>query len=479
MKINRTPEAVFTHEGAYASHVSPIEELRRTVSACLLWEDSFYEDGVTVADRIKTLVAQCAPTDVAALAVEARSKHHLRHAPLFLLRELARHPTKGKRAAEFRLSCAIRDTIQRADELAEFLAIYWKDEKQPLSKQVKVGLSAAFQKFDEYRLAKYNRDGAVKLRDVLFMCHAKPRDDEQAALWKRLVDGTLAAPDTWEVALSGGADKRETFERLISEKKLGYLALLRNLRNMEQAGVPQPIVEAAILDGASTSRVLPFRFFAAARAVPAWERFIDQAMQAAMASLERLPGKTVVLVDVSGSMVHRLSAKSDLTRMDAACALAVLLRGVSDARVFAFSDRLAVIPARNGMALRDAIVGSMSHGGTRLGAAVGEVSRLTPDADRFVVFTDEQSCDSVGRPHCRGYMINVASYQNGVGYGDWTHINGFSESVVRYIQALEDTREPRQVGPGGTAKDRKTTGGEPTTMTSHTEGAEPGRDGPR
>ena len=101
-------------------------------------------------------------------------------------------------------------------------------------------------KFDAYQLAKYDRDGPVRIRDVLFLVHAKPKDAAQEKVWKELVDGTLAAPDTWEVALSAGKDKRETFERLIAENKLGGLALLRNLRLMQNAGVPRATIAAAI-----------------------------------------------------------------------------------------------------------------------------------------------------------------------------------------------------------------------------------------
>ncbi|MFO7863430.1 MAG: TROVE domain-containing protein, partial [Salinivirgaceae bacterium] len=105
--------------------------------------------------------------------------------------------------------------------------MYWKDGRQPLSAQVKKGLAAAFQKFNAYQLAKYNRDGEVKLRDVLFLCHANPTSQEQELVWKKLIDGTLESPDTWEVNLSSGADKKETWERLLREEKLGALALLR------------------------------------------------------------------------------------------------------------------------------------------------------------------------------------------------------------------------------------------------------------
>src|SRR5215469_6038082 len=282
-----------THEGAAARNISTEHQLRRSVLACLLWESQFYEDGVEIAGRIAELVPKVEATKVAALAVEAREQMKLRHVPLLLVREMARHASHRRLVAE-----TLERVIQRADELAEFVAIYWKDGRVPLSAQVKKGLAAAFPKFDEYQLAKYDRGGPVKLRDVLFLCHAKPRDEAQAAVWKRLIWGRLTTPDTWEVALSSGADKREAWERLLREQKLGALGLLRNLRNMREAGVDEALVLAA-LGSMSTARVLPFRFLAAARYAPQWEEALEQAMLKSVAAAEKLPGQTVVLVDVS------------------------------------------------------------------------------------------------------------------------------------------------------------------------------------
>lgn len=440
MRTNRPAVAPRTHEGGPAVPSNSLQELRRTVLACLLWESSFYESGEAVADRIKRLVPLCAPADVAALADEARSQMRLRHAPLFLVRELARHPRV--RDLPGVVSGALFRVIQRADELAEFLALYWSEGRRPLSAQVKKGLARAFGRFDEYQLSKYNRPNKVKLADVLRMVRPKPADEAQAALWGRLRRGELVTPDTWEVALSSGADKGGTFARLIAEKKLGYMALLRNVRNMSAAGVDEALVRDALLSGAAKSKALPFRFIAAARAVPHWEPMIDAAMQVALQGMPRLLGKTVVLVDVSASMHDRLSGKSDLTRMDAAAALAVLVRGIADdARVFTFSERPVSVPPRSGMALVDAILRSQAHRGTYLGDALEAVKRGVSDADRLIVITDEQATDAVGNPGpARGYMINVASYENGVGYGNWTRITGFSESVVSYIQAIEAER---------------------------------------
>ena len=233
---------VRTHEGAIAQKIDPERELRRSVLTCLLWEDAFYEKGSEVSRRIAELVAKNKPEDVAALAREGRDNMQLRHVPLFLIRELARRKGAGTLVAE-----SLATVIERADELGEFVALYWKEKKQPLSAGAKRGLARAFTKFDAYQIAKYNRESVVKLRDVLFLCHAKPKGAEQAAVWKKLVENTLGPPDTWEVALSAGKDKRENFERLLREGKLGGMAVLCNLRLMLAAGVEDAAAGLAIL----------------------------------------------------------------------------------------------------------------------------------------------------------------------------------------------------------------------------------------
>jgi len=421
-----------THEGAPAVTISPEAALRRSVLACMLWENEFYESGETIAARIRALVPQVEPATVAALAVEARTAMKLRHAPLLLAREMARYATHRSLVAE-----TLVRVIQRADELAEFVAIYWADGRTPLAASVKKGLAAAFTSFDEYALAKYDRTGAVRLRDVLFLCHARPRDTAQAELWKRLAAGELTTPDTWEVALSSGGDKRAHWERLLVGGRLGALALLRNLRNMKAAGVSEDYIAAA-LETMRTDRVLPFRFLAAARYAPQWEPNLERAMFRSLGEADRLAGRTVLLVDVSGSMVAPLSARSTMLRTDAAYGLAVLLTEVAEkVSVYTFSDACAAIPPRRGFALRDAMEVSQRHGGTRLGAALDSIRE---QYDRIIVITDEQSHDRVGAPRGRGYMINVASARNGVGYGPWTHIDGFSEAVIDYIREIEGTR---------------------------------------
>lgn len=451
-------DPVFTHEGAKASHITKIQQLRRLTLSALLFENTFYEKGSDQAKTIQTLVPACDAGQVLQLAVECREKMYLRHMPLFLLRELAR--VKGNGAL---VATGLERCIQRPDELAEYLAIYWKEGKQPLSAGSKRGLARAFQKFDAETLAKYDQDNAVKLRDVMLLVHAKPenwrdpstvksfewradksglvqkhvvhrQESGQAAVWSQLIARTLPAPDTWEVALSAGKDKKETFERLIREKHLGGLAFLRNLRKMQEVKVDPVLVRERFIGG--FGKVLPFRFVAALRYAPSYVRELDAAMQRCLEGMPKLPGTTAILIDVSGSMDVALSAKSEMLRVDVAAGLGVLVSAVAEhARVFTFSDYIKEVPAHANLGLVEVIRNSQHHSGTNLGHAV---ANIPSDVDRLIVITDEQSHDRVGPPPVkRGYMINVAANKNGVGYGPWTHVDGWSERVIDFIHAYE------------------------------------------
>lgn len=440
-----------TFEGTPAPRLTPIKALRRSVLTALLWEDAFYETGNQVAARVAQLVRECKPEHVAALAIEARESMYLRHVPLFLVRELARVKGNGSLVAE-----TLARVIQRPDELTEYLALYWKGENDtPLSAGSKRGLGTAFKKFNAYSLAKYDRDAAVKLRDVLRLTHVKPKDADQSALWKQVVKRELATPDTWETELSSGKAPREAWERLLREQKLGGLAFLRNLRNMVTAGVDAGLMRERF--AGDFKRVLPFRFIAAARHVPRLESEIEGAMLRCTAGLPKFAGVTALVIDTSPSMWEaKVSAKSELDRFDAAAALAILAREVCESvQVWAFNERSYEVPARRGFALRDTLAatkGSTSCGGLAVAAANAR------GYDRIIVLTDGQwhfmegggpfnqhgrygegnAQDVSPAPLTdRAYMVNVASYAHGVGGGKWQSIDGWSERILDYIVALE------------------------------------------
>lgn len=442
-RINQRAAAtpIYTHEGGKAAlHIKPEAQLRRLVMSCMLWEDTFYVDGKAVADLIEIAANEVSVDKLAQITVEARQVAQLRHVPLLLLDILT------KRSSD--MAGAVASVLSRADEPGELIALHLErkgilnaNKAKTIPHSIAKGIELAFQtKFTEYHLAKYDRDSQVKLKDVLRLVRPKPTSKEQADLWGRALKGQLVIPDTWETALSAGADKNETFTRMLQEGTLGYLALLRNLRNMVQAGVDHELIRDAILLRKGSARVLPFRYIAAARAAPQLEGYIDQALVASIGESAQLYGRTAILVDVSGSMGAALSAKSDLTRCDAACALASVING--DLRTFSFSTDVVEVPARRGMAGVDAMRNSQRHGSTALGRAVEYVNNL-PQHDRLIVITDEQANneripDPVAK---RAYMINVAPYRNGVGYGKWVHIDGFSEAVIRFIREYEASEE--------------------------------------
>jgi len=485
-KRKPTTPAPKTAEGAAAYRISNLQALRRSVLSYLLWEDGFYEDGKSIAQRITELVPQCKPKDVADLAIEAREDYHLRHVPLFLTLKLVRHP-KIKNYEGL-----VRDTlfrvIQRADEPAEFLAMYWADGRKTVPRQVRLGLSRALNKFSEYELAKNDHAGAkVSLKDVLFMTHAKPlvstnenipgkivpairkkngysRGEvfrHEGALFEKLAKDELETPDTWETNLSAGKDKSETFTRLLKEGKLGYLALLRNLRNMERAGVDDKLIRNAILARKGAKNVLPFRYIAAAKAAPHFENVLDIALMTSFEQESPLPGKTIIVVDVSGSMQAPLSRKSELNRLDSACALAAVMRHSCDtARIYATagSDFTRVhqteeVTPRQGMALIDAIkqkAGELGGGGIFLTPCLRYIHAKEKSVDRIIVITDEQDCAIADKDSPKlaepfgvfNYMLNVSAEKNGIGYGPkWTHLDGFSEASLRFIRAYEQNQD--------------------------------------
>ena len=416
--------------GTPVQSISPEKQLKRLVLASMLWEKQFYLDGTSHAELIASLVKRVSSDFTSDLAKEARSKFKLRHIPLLLTRELARI---GKLKAE-----VLTSVVQRADEMSEFLSIYWKDGKTPLSNQVKKGLAKAFTGFNEYQLAKYDKNSAaVSMRDVMFLSHAKPQDEAQAALFKRVANQELKTPDTWETQLSSGADKAETFSRLMAEKKLGALAFLRNLRNMVNAGVPESTIRA-YASSVDVTKVLPFRYIAAAQIVPQFEDMLEAMMLRSLQNVEKLPGKTILMVDISGSMFGtKVSEKSDLDRFDAATALAMLCKEVcEEVEIYTFSENAVRVAPRSGFALRDALFKSQPAGGTNLGNSLRKVSNSS--RDRVIVFTDEQSYDQPTSAGCdKAYIINVAAYENGVNHQDWTTISGFSEAVIDYIRESE------------------------------------------
>jgi len=451
MKINVAEKkpTLFTYEGAKATRTSKYEELERAVACCLLWEDSFYEKGNDLSARIAKLCQEVPAQDVAELAIKARKTWNLRHVPLWLIIQLLKNG-KSFVSPDFAgpkeyIARTIYDVVSRADELTELMAMWKKfGESRSYPNQLKEGLRAAFTKFDEYQFAKYNRKGVCTFKYALRLLHPKPKDDIQSEVWKKLIAGQLESPDTWEVALSSGADKKETFERLLREDKLGYMALLRNLRKMQEVGVSNDLIrEKLVIKDPGKTKVLPFRFITAGKHNPSFAEELSTQMTSITSLMEKIPGKTIIVVDVSGSMDWTLAGRGESRRIEAACGVAILLRemckdGVS---VWSFSNQAVQVPNHRGLALGEAISKSQGHGGTNLEASLLQIQSVEKQADRIIVITDEQSSDGIAPCWAKkGYLINVASYQPAlpIAHKGWKRIVGFSERLVEWIMVEEE-----------------------------------------
>ena len=437
--------------GLAAAKQPNIQLLRRVTLANLLWEDNAYVDGVSVANEISRLIPLCDPQDVANLAIECRIVQKLRHTPLYIASEMCKYADTRAFVRD-----VLRIIITRADMITDFLAIYWKDGKRPLANQAKHGLADAFHNFDEYQFAKYDRDAAIKLRDVMFLCHPKAKDEAEQALFNRIAERTLATPDTWEVALSTGKDKKETWTRLINTHKIGGMAMLRNLSNMMNASVERKVIADGIKD-LKGAMLLPLDYLKAARMCPQFEREIEDKMIDSYKSLPKLPGKTLFIVDVSGSMGCTTSAGTNFSRLDQACAMAMLAANqCEDYKLVATAgDDWASKGAHEyipypvkGFGLAKQIYETKRHIG-----GGGIFTRQCLDwcknqfkgekFDRIIIFSDSQDCDKYDKvPHPFGtynYICDVSAHTRGVNFKNcWTaEISGWSEHFITYIAALE------------------------------------------
>ena len=438
--------------GALAAKQSNTALLRRAVLANLLWEDVAYMDGMKVTEEIQRLIPLCPAIDVYNIALEARTMQKLRHTPLFLAVEMCKYPEHKMFVQDL-----LPQIITRADMLTDFLAIYWKDGKKPIANQAKKGLAKAFHNFNEYKFAKYDRDAAIKLRDVMFLCRPKPENQYEQDLFKKVADRTLATPETWEVLLSTGKDKKESWTKLISEGKIGGLAMLRNIANMKRANVDKKVINEG-LEKLKSSMLMPLDFLKAFRMNPEFGRQIEDAMINSYANLPKLKGKTLFIVDVSGSMGARMSEKSDFTRYDAACAMAMLAANQCEdyeivctaGNDYTHTGAHRHIPyPQKGFGIFEQIREAnrnIGYGGifTRQCLEWCNDKFKGQKFDRIIVFSDSQDCDFPERrtPKPFGtynYICDMSAHTKGVNYkGTWdAEISGFSEHFITFIAAME------------------------------------------
>ncbi len=477
------------HEGAKAYVMSPEMELYTTVVTSTL-SDKFYEKNDERMWRIFNLVKKVSPEFVAKLAVYTRNEMNLRSVPLLLVTLLAKIHNGDNLVAR-----TVEKCVLRADEIMELLMCYQVCNPQDgvkklkkLSRQIQNGLQKAFNRFDEYQFAKYNRDNLeVKLRDALFLVHPKAKDDAQQLIFNKITDRKLEIPYTWETELSAlGQQKFETpeqkseavrqkWEELVKSGRLGYMALLRNLRNMLTSKITAECVNivTSILSNeqqVAKSRQLPFRFLSAYRELNSINSpdtsfvmsALEQAVKHSAANIEGFDANTSVLLacDVSGSMCGPVSPRSTVECYDIGLMLAMLLKSRCRRVVSGiFGDRWEVINMPGDNILQSATelrkldgrVGYSTNGFKVIDYLIENEIII----DKVMFFTDCQMWDSTGRnnsferswnryrqiaPNAKLYIFDLAGYgQSPLKITDSGVylIGGWSDKVFDILSALD------------------------------------------
>ena len=481
---------VTNHEGAKAYAMTPELELYTAVVTASL-SDLCYEKQDARVGRIAALVKKVSPEFVARLAVYARTQMHLRSIPLLLLVELAKVHNGDDLVAR-----AVEKTVLRADEIMELLMCYqWRNPSADprkklgkLSRQIQNGLQRAFNRFDEYQFAKYDRDNLeVKLRDALFLVHPKAKDEQQRALFDKIVNRQLETPYTWETELSALGQQQfasaeakaaafcQKWEELVRSGKLGYMALMRNLRNMLQADVSSSdiqLVADRLSDAAQVvkSKQLPFRYLSAYREVEqvnststsALMSALETAVRHSAANIEGFDGNTRVLIasDVSGSMWKNVSAKSSVRLFDIGLLLSMLLKSHCKqviAGIFGSEWSVVNLPADNVlMATRqlEKLEGSVGYS-TNGYKVVDWLIEQNQVLDKVMLFTDMQMWNSTGynasfenswrrykqmAPHAKLYLFDLAGYGQlplRLAEPDVYLIAGWSDRVFDVLSAVD------------------------------------------
>jgi hypothetical protein len=429
LKFGQSANAITNYEGSPAFKLSPAMELYSAVVTSTL-SNQFYEAADGRVERLRRLIRENDPVFVAKLAIYIRENMYLRSMPLVLVAELSKMHNGDRLVGDL-----TNRIVQRADEITELLAYYTLANARmelkklnKLSKQLQRGLSAAFNKFDEYQFAKYNREATVKLKDALFLVHPKAKDETQQVLFDKIVRDELAIPYTWETELSAlGQAKYDSedvkkealklkWEELIYSNKLGYMAVLRNLRNILEAGVSNDALKKVcgyISDekAVANSKQLPFRFLAAYRELKELKfglasKVIEALEEAVLQSAANIAGfdeniEVVIAADVSGSMKQVVSAKSKIKLYDIGLMLAMILKNrCRNSLIGMFGDSWKVINVPGKQILsnvqqfysREGEVGYSTNGFL----VIKDLMKRKVVVDKVMIFTDCQLWNSRG-----------------------------------------------------------------------------------
>lgn len=507
VRTGRDPTGV-TYEGAPGYGRDARSELFLLAVANMVGEDTFYERAGDRDDRYATLVRRLAVEDpewTAAFLTWLRAEGNMRTAAIVGAAEYVKGRLDVSAAPDGASDAAanrrvIASVLRRADEPGELLA-YWRSAYgRAIPKPVKRGIADAVGRlYTEFNLLKYDSEArGYRFGDVIDLVRPAPRTDEQSDLFRYAIERRHNRDDPPPASLTMIRNRAELMSRPVAVRRalfdtddavrtlrdagmtwesvggwlqgpmdaavwtaliptMGFMALLRNLRNLDEAGVSDEVAErvAARLadpEQVARSRQFPFRFLAAYRAAPSlrWGHALERALTLSLGNVPALPGRTLILVDRSGSMFGPMSRRSGLNRADAAAvfgaALAVRAEG-ADLVEFGTGHR----PVR--FRRTDPILRILDRFGNLGGTNTAEAVRANfRRHDRVVIVSDEQAwigprgADPLAAvpETVPSYTWNLAGYRYGHGPSGERNrhaFGGLTDQAFRMIPLIESGRD--------------------------------------
>jgi len=489
--VSDTPNTT-TFEGGPAFTRDAKSELFLLAATNMVGEDTFYEKAADRDDRFANLVKAVAYEDpdwLRRFIPWLRDEANMRSAAVVAAAEAIKFGITGGRQL-------VKNTLLRADEPMELLSYWFTTHGKKLPKPLKRGVAdAALKLFNEYAALKYDSQGhAFRMGDVIDLTHPKADADWQNALFKYLLDrrhnrdievpsilGMVGARQrieaipadkrralissegwddlaksagiTWEYMSSwipGGMDAK-AWEAVIPQ--MGYTALLRNLRNFDEAKIGDKAadyVEQYLMtpENVAKSRQFTYRFWSAYKNCPSvrWSKALEKALDLSTQNIPEYPGKTLILTDTSASMTNPVSAKSNIKLFEIAAVFAAAVHKKSErTRLISFATSSEELDIRGLSVLRTVEFVHSRNGkvgyGTNLGAAL---KQHYAGENRVVVFSDEQTADQVPKLNVPVYVFNVGGYKATpfkVGNNGVFEIGGFTDKAFQMISTIESHKD--------------------------------------
>lgn len=469
--------------GGQAFRLTPHYELAFLLLTTFL-EPEFYRLKTATTTQCISLIKKLNdPMFAAKAAIFARTQYGMRSISHLVAAEIAKQVKGEQWTKNF-----FNKVVHRVDDASEILAAYISMYNKPVPNSLKKGLAMALSKFNRYQLAKYKGNSkGIKLVDLFNLVHPKP-SEQNAVAFKDLIDGNLASEDTWEAKLSEAGqgvgserekaqNKKDAWQDLISTKKIGYFALLRNLRNIleqtdsatVQAACDMLVNEKMI----EKSLVLPFRFMTAQnelanmpsqnsdvrRVIAA----IDDAIDISLKNVPVFEGETLVVLDDSGSMVsvnngNYSGGSVTAGNLNPKCPAAIgslfaaVIAKSNNADLMRFSDDAAYLNYNSKdsvSTITQSIRAKFKSGGTNFNAIFPTANKKY---DRVIILSDMQGWVGHQTPvsaygkYCVKFKANPKIYSFDLsGYGTLQFpqenvfaLAGFSEKTLDLMKVLEE-----------------------------------------